>query len=78
MAAVGVLITGLIMLIVSLAHLRSAYTVLFVGAVWALSSSVARLLWVGGYVSGPHVLEFSGTLAFAVVPICLWAVWVHR
>jgi len=78
MAAVGVLIAGLIMLAVSLVRLRAAYTVLFVAGVWAVSSSFARLLWVGGYVSGQNALEFSGTLAFAVVPVCLWVIWVQR
>jgi hypothetical protein len=78
MAAVGVLIAGLIMLIVSLARLRSAYTVLFVAGVWALSSSAARLLWVGGYISGQNAMEFSGTLSFAIIPICLWVIWVTR
>ena len=74
-AAIGVLLVGIIFMCASVLRLPGPHSLLFVAAVWALSSASARFLIEAEYIAPSEALAFTGTLSFAVAPICLWILW---
>ena len=76
--SIGVLIVGLIVLTASLFRPHAAPAILFVMAIWVISAAGARLLHSLDILTAHDALQFTGLLAFAIIPICLWLIWVQR
>lgn len=77
-AAVGVFLIGLIIMAAALLRLNGAHEILFVAAVWALSSAASRLVVYSGRSSAEDALTFTGTLSFGILPTILWILWRNR